>query len=298
MAPKTWIIKDLLRVTTDYLKAKGIESPRLNAEIMLAHQLGKDRVQLYLHFDQPLQEREINEYRGLIRRRVTREPVEYIIGLQEFWSLPFRVGPGVLIPRAESEVLVEQVLRFHREGGLTGDGFPVMLDLGTGCGALAICLAKELADATVWATDISEQALAYARLNSSEWGVAERVVFRQGDLWEPLRGQDLTFDVILSNPPYVAAEDYASLSPEVRDHEPKLALDGKEQGTYYIREIIAGATDYLNPGGRLLIEMDPRQTSEVVATLEASDHYEEVRRIQDYSNRYRVVVAKKRKDIV
>jgi release factor glutamine methyltransferase len=297
MAPKTWIIKDLLRVSADYLKAKGIESPRLNAEIMLAHQLGKDRVQLYLHFDQPLQEREINEYRGLIRRRVNREPVEYIVGLQEFWSLAFRVGRGVLIPRAESELLVEQVLRFHREGGLTGGGFPVILDLGTGCGALAICLAKKLADATVWATDISEEALAYARLNSSEHGVAERVMFRQGDLWEPLKGQDLTFDVILSNPPYVAAEDYASLPPEVRDCEPRVALDGGEQGTFYIREIIAGATDYLNPGGRLLVEMDPRQTSEIVATLEASDHYEGVRRIRDYSHRYRVVLAKKRKDI-
>jgi release factor glutamine methyltransferase len=293
MAPKTWIVKDLLKVTADYLKVKGIESPRLNAEIMLAHQLGKDRVQLYLHFDQPLHEREINEYRGLIRRRVNREPVEYIIGLQEFWSLPFRVGPGVLIPRAESELLVEQVLRFHRDAG----GVPVFLDLGTGCGALAVCLAKELADATVWATDISDEALAYARQNASQHGVAERVIFKQGDLWEPLRGQDLTFDAILSNPPYVAAEDYAALPPEVRHHEPRLALDGKEQGTYYIREIIAGATDYLNPGGRLLVEMDPHQTSEVVAMLEASDHYEGVRRIQDYGHRYRVVLATKRKDI-
>ena len=297
MAPKTWIVKDLLKVTADYLKAKGIESPRLNAEILLAHQLGKDRVQLYLHFDQPLHEKEINEYRGLIRRRVNREPVGYIIELQEFWSLPFRVGPGVLIPRAESELLVEQVLRFHRDGGFTGGGLPAILDLGTGCGALAVCLAKELADATVWATDISEEALAYARLNVSQHGVAERVIFRQGDLWEPLKGHDLTFDVILSNPPYVAAEDYAALPPEVRDHEPRLALDGGERGTDYIRRIIEGTTDYLNPGGRLLMEMDPRQTPEVVAMLEASDHYEEVRRIQDYSRRYRVVLATKRKHV-
>ena len=297
MAPKTWIVKDLLKVTADYLKAKGIESPRLNAEILLAHQLGKDRVQLYLHFDQPLHEKEINEYRGLIRRRVNREPVEYIIELQEFWSLPFRVGPGVLIPRAESELLVEQVLRFHRDGVFTGGGLPAILDLGTGCGALAVCLAKELADATVWATDISEEALAYARLNVSQHGVAERVIFRQGDLWEPLKGHDLTFDVILSNPPYVAAEDYAALPPEVRDHEPRLALDGGERGTDYIRRIIEGTTDYLNPGGRLLMEMDPRQTPEVVAMLEASDHYEDVRRIQDYSRRYRVVLATKRKHV-
>ncbi len=297
MVPKTWIVKDLLRVTTDYLKAKGIESPRLNAEIMLAHQLGKDRVQLYLQFDQPLYEKEINEYRGLIRRRVHREPVEYIIGRQEFWSLTFRVGPGVLIPRAESELLVELVLRLHRDGGLSGGGSPVILDLGTGCGALAVSLAKELVDATVWATDISEEALAYARLNASQHGVAERVMFRQGDLWEPLREQDLTFDAILSNPPYVAAEDYGCLPPEVRDHEPRLALDGRAGGTYFIRKIVEGAADYLNPGGWLLLEMDPRQTSEAAVTLEASGHYDEVRRIKDYSRRYRVVLATKRKEV-
>jgi release factor glutamine methyltransferase len=128
--------------------------------------------------------------------------------------------------------------------------------------------------------------------------VAERVAFRQGDLWEPLREENLRFDVILTNPPYVAVEEFGALPPEVRDHEPRSALDGGEGGAYYIRKIVAEATEYLNPGGRLLLEMDPRQTPEIVATLEASGHYEGVRRVEDYSHRYRVVLATKRRDMV
>jgi len=291
MRPKAWNIRDLLRVATDYLKKKQIGSPRLDAEVLLACQLNVDRVTLYLNFDQPLTEKEISGYRTLIKRRLRREPVQYITGVQEFWSLDFMVNPQVLIPRPESELLLD--LAINRVNVLAGleDRPPKILDLGTGCGALVISLATEVPQSQIWATDISSGALKLAHLNAKKHGVLDRIKFRQGDLWEPLINQDVTFDIILSNPPYIASEKYDDLPPEVRDHEPRLALDGKRGGMYYIEKIIRGALDFINPGGRIILEMAPDQTEKALRLIGQIKGYGDSSRIKDYSHRYRVVMA-------
>lgn len=291
---KSWTISELLRVTTDYLKKKGIDSPRLSAEILLAHQLDLNRVKLYLDFDRPLQDEEVAGFRLLVRRRLNREPIQYITGIQEFWSLAFTVAPPVLIPRPESELLVEEALSLIGRKNLPGDRNPKILDLGTGSGALAISLAKEVKGIGLWASDISEEALRIARLNACKHGVEDRIVFSQGDLWEPFAEEGLTFDLVLSNPPYIDSGSFDSLPPEVRDHEPRTALDGGEGGMLFIERIIREGPDFLERGGWLLVEMDPDQTTSALTLIEESGQYSEQRRIKDYSHRYRVVVARKK----
>jgi len=291
--PKFWTIGELLKVTAAFLKEKGIESPRLSAEVLLAHQLNLDRVKLYLNFDQPLEETEVAGFRSLVKRRLKREPIQYITGIQEFWSLQFSVGPPVLIPRPESELLIEKALHLMTHDGLPeGEGMKI-LDLGTGCGALAVALAKEMERASVWASDISEEALRFARLNARKYDLQERIEFRQGDLWTPFDGEALFFDVIVSNPPYIDSGSLDLLSPEIRDYEPRAALDGGDGGRFYIERIIRRATDFLKPGGWLLVEMDPDQTSWALKLIEEGTRYGESERIRDYSHRYRVVMARK-----
>ena len=293
MSPKTWAIKNLLKVTTDYLKEKQIENPRLTAEVLLAHQLNIDRVSLYINFDQPLNESEISGYRSLIKRRLQREPLQYITGAQEFWSLDFIVNPQVLIPRPESELLVELAINQLKPPNAFENHPPKILDLGTGCGALAISLAKEVQEAKIWATDISSGALKLANLNAKKHGVADRIKFKHGDLWNPLINQDITFDIIISNPPYIACEEYNDLPPEVRDYEPRSALDGKEGGMYYIEKILKGGLHFLNTGGLILLEMAPDQTNEALSLIGQIKGYGESSRIKDYSHRYRVVMAQR-----
>ena len=294
MSSKPWTIKNLLKVTTDYLKKNKIDSPRLSAEILLAHQLNTSRVKLYLDFDRPLNDEEISGYRSLIRRRLSREPIQYLAGRQEFWSLEFIVDPEVLIPRPESELLVEQAIALCREERLTETRSPGILDLGTGCGALAISIARELENARIWACDISGDALNIADLNARKHAVESRIEFLQGDLWQPVMDQGLTFDIILSNPPYIDSDAFDHLAPEVRDHEPRLALDGREGGMFYIEKIIKKGTDYLNPGGWILLEMDPEQTQKAMGLIEENNLYGEKKRVKDYSHQYRVVMARKR----
>ncbi len=294
MNQKSWTIKTLLEVTTDYLKKKAIDSPRLTAEILLAHQLDLDRVKLYLDFDRPLNDREVSGYRSLITRRLSREPIQYITGVQEFWSMEFAVDPKVLIPRPESELLVEQVVCLHKEKQ-SPDGLSTrILDLGTGSGVLAIAFARELEDAYIWASDISQEAIDRAILNSRRHGVEERIHFFLGDLFQPIMDRDFTFDVIISNPPYIASEDFDSLPPEIRDHEPRVALDGRKEGMFFIEKIIREGSDYLNPGGWLLLEMDPGQITKALKLIEKNNGYGENKCVRDYSHRYRVVMVQKR----
>ena len=294
MVSDRWTIKELLNVTSDYLTKKEIESPRLTAEILLAYLLNRTRIKLYLNFDQPLREGEVSGYRNLIRRRVDGEPLQYITGTQEFWSLDFIVGPQVLVPRPESELLVEQTISLFKDQTPPEAGRPRILDLGTGSGVLAVSIARELEDATLWASDISEEALVLGRLNAKNHGVAERIDFRVGDLWEPFMGEDLAFDGIVSNPPYVATEDFDGLPPEVRDHEPRVALDGGERGMLYIEKIIRIGPDFMNPGGWLLLEMAPDQTAKALSLVDETGRYGSKRRVKDDSHRYRVVVAQKK----
>ncbi len=292
MSPKTWQIKDLLKVSADYLKSKGIENPRLNAEVLLAHQLNLERIHLYLNFNQPLTEKEISGYRSLIRRRVSPEPLQYITGTQEFWSLDFLVDRHVLIPRPETEIAVEQAITLAKPIVQEGKQSLQILDLGTGCGAISIALATEMPGALIWATDISEKALNLARRNALKHDVSDRLRFRHGDLWGPFLKDDCLFDIVVSNPPYVTSGEYNDLSPDIRDNEPRLALDGGEDGMYYIKKIIKGAHDFMNLGGWIILEMAPDQTQEALTIMDQTGDYEKMARIKDYSRSYRVVIAR------
>jgi release factor glutamine methyltransferase len=291
---KAWTIGELLKVSADYLKQKGIDSPRLSAEILLAHQLQLTRVKLYLQYDQPLTEQEVEGYRSLIRRRLSREPIQYITGTQEFWSMEFIVNPSVLIPRPETEVLVEQAVSLSKQNPNLLEEGANLLDLGTGCGALAVVLAREFKKALIWATDLSEEALEIAHRNAERHGVRDRIEFRAGDWFTPFAGKASRFDMILSNPPYIPAEAFETLAPEVRDHEPRSALDGRAQGMYDITRILREAANYLVPGGWILMEMDPEQIPKAIQVIEETGQFAEHRRVQDYSRRYRVVMAKKK----
>jgi release factor glutamine methyltransferase len=294
VSQQKWIIKDLLAVTSDYLKKKDIDNPRLCAEILLAYQLKTTRIKLYLNFDQPLNEKDINEYRGLVQRRLKREPVQYITGVQEFWSLEFTVGPQVLIPRPESEILVEQVVSILREKQSDGaTNTASVLDVGTGSGAIAISIAHELPGAEIWASDVSTGALKIAGLNALKHGLDGRIHFIEGDLFEPLKNSSHVFDVIVSNPPYVGIEEYDELPPEVGQYEPRSALDGGEGGLFFIKKIIMEAKDYLNPDGWLLMEMAPFQTAKAIDLVAESGFYGEKRVVKDYSRKERVVMARK-----
>jgi len=293
MNQKSWTIKELLKITADYLKKKQIDSPRLTAEILLAHQLQTDRIYLYLNFDQPLTESEISGYRSFIRRRVAHEPVQYITGVQEFRSLEFMVDSHVLIPRPETELLVELAAsRLKKQAGLMNCP-PMVLDLGTGCGAIAISLAKEFQQVLFWAADISAEAIKLAKLNAKKHGVLNKIEFLQGDLLKPLLNKGLSFDIILSNPPYIASYEYIDLPPEVRDYEPCISLDGGEDGMLFIERIIMEAHNFMNPGGWLMLEMAPGQTAKAIMLAEKMSVYGKKERIRDLSHNYRVVILQK-----
>ena len=292
---KTWTIGRLLKVTSEYLKQKGIEGSRLSAEVLLAYLLNLTRIQLYLEFDRPLDEDEVSGYRALIKRRLNREPLQYITGVQEFWSLDFSVGPQVLVPRPESEVLVEGALSLLARGVVPHGEQPRVLDLCTGSGALAVALAGEVRNGLFWASDVEEGALHFAKSNASRHGVEKRVQFLIGDLWGPVRDRGLVFDLILSNPPYIRSDAVETLCPEVA-YEPRSALDGGEDGMFYIRKILLEGPAYLDPGGWILVEMDPEQTAEALRLMEQTGLYASWERIKDYSHRYRVVMGRKHGD--
>ncbi|MEW6669364.1 MAG: peptide chain release factor N(5)-glutamine methyltransferase [Thermodesulfobacteriota bacterium] len=294
MTPGRWSIRDLLKVTTDYLREKGTEAPRLCAEILLAHQLSVERIDLYLDLDKPLSGSELEGYRSLIRRRLKGEPVQYITGRQEFWSLDFEVGPGVLIPRPESELLVEHALSLLKEREGHDPQAPRLLDLGTGCGALIMALARELKEAVPFASDMSSEALAFAKRNALRLDPQGRIRFLQGDLFDPLKAETSLFDLIVTNPPYIAAEAIDTLMPEVRRHEPRIALDGGREGLVYIRRIILEGPAFLKRGGWLLLEMDPEQTESALALMDRAGQFEEKHRVKDCTHRYRVVAGRKK----
>ena len=298
MTQKSWAIQGILNVATEFLRDKGIESPRLCAEVLLSHQLKKSRVELYLEFDQPLNPLEIAGYRSLIRRRLKRDPLQYIIGHQEFWSLDFLVSPAVLIPRPETELLVEEALKLAERNLFLDSSHPKILDLGTGSGVIAISLAKEIKNAIIWANDISFEALDLAKDNAQHHNLNSRITFCQGDLWQPFSHSSASFDMIISNPPYIPSETFKTLSPEVRDYEPRVALDGHENGMHFIKKIIEESEMYLKPGGWLLIEMDPNQTERALQCIDLTQSFCYKERRMDYRKKYRLVMAQKKVDVV
>jgi release factor glutamine methyltransferase len=294
MTEKQWTVKELLDLTTDYLRQKAIDSPRLCAEVLLSHQLKKSRVELYLNFDQPLRTEEVAGFRSLVRRRVSREPLQYITGHREFWSLDFVVNPAVLIPRPETELLIEEALSLRQSGLLSNNLNPLILDVGTGSGAIAIALAKEIEGARIWASDISPEALSVAEENAQRHNLKDRITFCEGDLLEPFTGRSMAFDMIVSNPPYIADDEFGNLAPEIRCHEPRAALDGNEAGMHFIQRLILESGPHLRGGGWLLIEMDPHQTEGALNLIDSAECFGYKERVMDYRNSYRMVKAKKK----
>jgi release factor glutamine methyltransferase len=258
---RTWRVLDLLTWTKEHFAAKGIETPRLDAELLLAHALGCDRLRLYVEFEKPVTPEERGAFRALVRRRAEeRVPVAYLTGAREFWSLPLTVTPDVLIPRPDTETLIDAVLARlpDRQAEIS------VLDLGTGSGAIALALARELPRARLTASDISTAALAVARKNAEALGLAERVRFLAGDGFAPVAGE--RFDAIVSNPPYLAEAEAAGLAPELR-HEPALALFAPGDGTALLHRIAAEAGALLRPGGLLALELAPPQAEGVTQSL-------------------------------
>ncbi|CAM4516818.1 peptide chain release factor N(5)-glutamine methyltransferase [Corallococcus exiguus] len=275
-----WTIRRLLTWTTGHFEKRGVDAPRLTTEILLAHVLKTGRVRLYVDLDRPLSKDELAAFKALIERRMAGEPTNYLTGTKEFYNRPFKVDARVLIPRPETELLVEAVLH-----SVPKDAPSRVLDVCTGSGCIAISVAAERPQATVLATDLSKDACALARENAQALGVAERVSVLEGDLFSPLP-PDATFRVVVSNPPYIDSGDIAGLSAEVR-REPRLALDGGPDGLVALRRVIEGARRVLEPGGLLALEMGETQGSAVLELLRAAG-YSDARVEKDLERRERM----------
>jgi release factor glutamine methyltransferase len=285
-----WSLLELLKEALGYLAQKGVPTPRLDAEILLAHALQCRRIDLYLRHDQPLAPEEVDRFRELIRRRSRREPVAYITGTKEFWSLPFTVTPRVLIPRPETELLVEVALEAAQALIVPHPGPLRILEIGTGSGAVAIALAREGGERFhLVATDRSSEALQVARANARALGVDDRIEFLQGDLLEPLGSHLGPFVMILSNPPYVPSREIPILSPEVREYEPRDALDGGEDGLAVIRRLLQETQDRLAEEGSLLLEVGAGQRPFIEETLRQTPSWRSWRWHQDLAGVDRVL---------
>lgn len=252
MTEQQWTTLKVLAWTRDYLSARGILNARLEAEWLLCAATGLDRVGLYLQYDKPLNDRELANYRAIVARRGRREPLQHILGTQDFCGLEYEVSGDVLIPRYDTEVLITEAIKRHPDAR-------TVLDIGTGSGCIAVSLQKLLAGAKVTATDISAAALAVAQRNAEKHGAA--IDFLQGSLFTPVAGR--SFDLIVSNPPYIPTADIASLEQEVREFDPRTALDGGCDGLEIYRDLIPEAVDHLNRNGWLMVEIGIGQVNDV-----------------------------------
>lgn len=280
--PVRWTTKDVLEWTAAYFKTKAIATARLDAEVLLADCLGTDRLHLYLNLDRPLAPGERARYREMVRRRGLREPVSLIVGRKEFWSIPFRVISGVLIPRPDTEILVEAVLDEIRS-----NPSPEILEIGTGSGAVAVAVAHERPEALVFATDLDQTALEAAAFNVRKVGAP--VILLRADLLAPIR-PGVRFDVIFSNPPYIPDPVIPTLEPEI-NFEPLRALQGGEDGLDVIRKLVPQAREFLKETGALILEMDSGQEM-AVHDIFASAGFTHVKTIPDLSGKPRVVKGK------
>lgn len=284
MTEKRWTVLELLGWTANYLKEKGFQSARLNAEHLLAGSLGLKRLDLYLQYDRPLRADELAEFKQRLLRRAKREPLQYIEGHAAFRDLVLRVDRRVLIPRPETESLVQAVLDWA-EGR---DGLAA-LDVGTGSGAIALSLATEGPFRRVVAVDLSADALEVARANAAEAAPGAPVEFRPGSLYDAVPGE--RFDVVVSNPPYVGEEERGSLDTEVRDWEPASALFAGQGGLDVIRPLVAGAPEHLCPGGLLAMEIGAAQADAVTAVIRETGAFADPRVVKDLAGRDRIVLA-------
>lgn len=284
-----WTIGRLLAWTTDFLRRRGSESPRLDSEVLLAHVLDWQRVQLYTHYEQEVGERARGAFRDLLRRRAEGAPVAYLVGRKEFYSLPLEVSPDVLIPRPESEFTVVEFLEMARSMNQ-----PRAVDVGTGSGCLAIACAHQHPSVRFVAIDCSADALELARKNAGRHGVADRIDFRLGDLLEPV-AEEPPFDVIVSNPPYIPTDVIPTLEPGVRDHEPHTALDGGPDGLSVVSRLIEQSLPLLSPGGHLILEIGTAQENPVRELIKAHLELRVAPTIYDLHKHPRVIRAVKQR---
>ncbi len=281
-----WTILDLLKWTTDYFRQHAVDSPRSTAEILLAHTLSVKRIDLYLRYDQPLNPGELQNFKALIKRRILREPVAYIVGCKEFWGLDFEVAPGTLIPRPETECLVEVALEVIDAGDSQKPW--KILELGTGSGAVITALAKERPGQRYFASDRSCQTLGLALRNTLANGLEGVIRFFAGDWFAPVTPVGARLDMIVSNPPYINSDVIPTLQPEINRFEPVAALDGGEDGLNCISGIIEQAPDYLTPGGCLLLETGHDQHAAIRELVTGHPAYARVDFAKDYSGYDRI----------
>lgn len=283
---EVWTIGSILKWTGQYFAEKGVESPRLDAEVLLSHVLGKERIYLYVHFDEPLQADEIARYKDMIKKRALRMPVAYIIGYKEFMGLEFTVSPAVLIPRPDTEILVEAVIERLKEKESVN-----FVDIGTGSGAIVLSLLANLPQAVGSTVDISEAAIEVAKGNAEKFGVTSRVSFFHGDVYSSVKDQ--LFDAIISNPPYIPDADIEGLQPEVK-REPHGALAGGTDGLDFYRKLVHEGVNLLKTGGFMAFEVGIHQAAAVAKLAEAFAELGEVSIVKDYGGIERVVIINKR----
>ncbi len=282
-----WTIQKLLTWVTEYLTQKGVDSPRLSAELLLSHVLGLKRIELYTQYNKVVPQEQLTQLRGLVKRAGEHEPVAYLVGRTEFYSIEFEVTPDCLIPRPETELLVQRSIELLRKR----TGPQSVCDLCTGCGIIAVAIAKNVPDVKVMATDISEPALGVAAKNVEKHKLGERIELRHGDLFEPLVPQLDVFDLIVCNPPYVSAAEYEALDRNVKEYEPRLALYAGQDGLDVYRRIVEKVDQFLKPDGILLLEIGYLQGPAVRELLEQTKALAQIRIDKDLQSHERVVTA-------
>jgi release factor glutamine methyltransferase len=282
-----WTTRRLLQWTCDYFGKKGVDSPRVSAEMLLAHVLGVKRLRLYMDADRPASELERAAFRELVERAAHHEPVDYLVGQAPFFSMMLKVTPAVLIPRPSTETLVEHVIQHARR--TPGFNAPLIADVGTGSGAIAIALAKQMPHCRVVATDLSGDALAVARENAAEQGVADRIDFEQGDLLEPLAGRRVRY--LVSNPPYISDDEWVVVKPNVKNYEPEHALRGGVDGLRYVRAIIAGARQVMDEPAQLVMEIAASQRDAALQLTNEAPGLDNPHVLADHEGHPRVLVA-------
>lgn len=283
----TWTTRRLLTWTSDYFGKRGINNPRLSAEMLLAHVLSVPRLKLYMDPDRPASELERAALHGLVERAAAHEPVDYLVGQTPFFSMMLKVTPAVLVPRPSTETLVEHVIQHARR--TPGFASPLVADVCTGSGAIAIAIAKHLDNSRVIATDIDEAALAVARDNAATQGVADRIEFRCGDLLETLKDERVRY--LLSNPPYISDAEWADVEPNVKDYEPEHALRGGADGLRYIRTLIAQARPLMDAPAQLCIEIAASQKSAVLGLAGEAPGLSHAHVLADHEALPRILIA-------
>lgn len=289
---ESWTVGKLLEWTTDFLKKSGAESPRLDAEVLLANARGCERIALYMAFTEEVPEEVRAKFRGLVKQRGAGVPVAYLVGQREFYSLPLKVTPAVLIPRPETEFLVIAALD-EIKNRYPATTSPRVIDIGTGSGAIALAIAKHAPHAQVTAVDLSPAALEVARENAELLQLSSRITFLEGDLLAGFPAKE-SFEIIVSNPPYIGESEMEGLSPQVKDHEPRSALVGGPHGSEIIARLIPQAAQRLVSGGLLAIELSPIIADDVIALLQADGHFDQIQLTKDLASLPRIAIAHKK----